>query len=101
MLNNWNSGGGGIPLYSTRISRTRTPHARGSKNHVSETIQIGYCGGGGGSRTRVRNYLQQRAFMLFRVPFCLVIDAKNGRRHVDDQSDRSRPFRPDGAVRAS
>jgi hypothetical protein len=32
-------------------------------------------GGGGGSRTHVRNYLQQRAFMLFRVPLCLVIDA--------------------------
>ncbi len=33
--------------------------------------------------------------------FCLVIDAKNGRRHGDDQSDRSRPFRPDGAVGTS
>jgi len=39
--------------------------------------------------------------MLFRVPFYLVIDAKNGRRHGDDQSDRSRLFRPDGAVQAS
>ena len=44
-------------------------------------------GGGGGSRTRVRNYLQQRAFMLFHVRFCLVIDAKNGRRRGDDQPD--------------
>ena len=26
-------------------------------------------GGGGGSRTRVRNWIQQRAFMLFPVPF--------------------------------
>ena len=26
-------------------------------------------GGGGGSRTRVRNYVQQRAFMLFPVHF--------------------------------
>ena len=32
-------------------------------------------GGGGGSRTRVRKSFQQRAFMLFPVHFCLVIDA--------------------------
>jgi len=31
-------------------------------------------GGGGGSRTRVRKSFQQRAFMLFPVHFCLVID---------------------------
>jgi hypothetical protein len=32
-------------------------------------------GGGGGSRTHVRKNFQQRAFMLFHVPLCLVIDA--------------------------
>jgi hypothetical protein len=58
-------------------------------------------GGGGGSRTRVRNYHQQRAFMLFRVHLCLVIDAWNGRRRGDDQSDQSHPTRSDGAGKTS
>ena len=35
------------------------------------------------------------------VHICLVIDARNGRRRGDDQSDRSRRFRSDGAVPAS
>ena len=58
-------------------------------------------GGGGGSRTHVRKNFQQRAFMLFHVHLCLVIDARNGRRNVDDQPDRSRPTRSDGAGKTS
>ncbi len=41
----------------------------------SLTVKDFVIGGGGGSRTRVRKNFQQRAFMLFPVHFCLVIDA--------------------------
>jgi len=44
---------------------------------------------------------QQRAFMLFRVPICLVSVAQNGRRRETDQPDWSRPRRPDGTPWAS
>jgi len=39
--------------------------------------------------------------MLFPVRFCLVIDAKNGRRRGDDQPDRSRHCRPGGTALTS
>ena len=69
--------------------------------HISIDNKGVINGGGGGSRTRVRNYLQQRAFMLFHVHFCLVIIARNGRRNDDDQPDRSRHCRPGGTALTS